>query len=129
MAEINYTKKRVGRNGLTVWTWPNLTSGDIAVPAFMETEADKAFHIFGAASGATTVLKGSNDVTIDATSNALELNSTGTGVGLTDVSGASISVTSDTALGVIAPHTVYLWPEVSGGDGDTDVTIAILGVE
>ena len=93
-----------------------LRQGDTAVPLLAARFSDKSFHIFGVwGGGASVSLKGSNDP-------ALASFET-----ITDAFDTLITQIANGRPRTIHANVLALMPELTGGDSNTDIYIAIVG--
>lgn len=102
------------RNGDIFGSW-NLKVDDTAKPLECPRFNDKSVQIFGVWGGATVELLCSND---PAGSNFQDCY---------DFEGTKITQTSDRKPWVILPLVYALKPVITGGDGTTDLYVAIVG--
>jgi hypothetical protein len=92
-------------------TWPSLANGDTGDSAVVAANPDKTLQIVGTFGvGGTVVLQGSNDGT-----NWVTLN---------DGTGSAISLTAAGLVSVLE-NPRYVRPNVTAGDGTTDITVTI----
>lgn len=95
-----------------VVSWPAMANGDVGTPYQTGEYPDKTVQLEGTlGAGGTVLIEGS----LDGENYHV----------LTDFSGASLSLT---ALGLkgVTENVLYLRPRVSGGDGDTSLTVTLL---
>ena len=102
------------RTGDIFGNW-QLASGDIAVPLICPRYSDKSVHIFGTWGGATVTLKGTNDENLAVYENMYDHETT------------DISQTADRKPWIILPNVYAIKPVITGGDGTTNLKIAITG--
>ena len=112
MAVVNATREAVVDH---VWkvVWPNLANGDTGDPVTLPKYADRTVQIVGntwGVSGSVT-LEGSLDGT--------------NWFPLTDLLGTDITYTAN-KLETITELVQYVRPNVTNGDGTTDITVTLL---
>lgn len=93
----------------------NLKAGDTAAPLLCPRYSDKSVHIFGVWGGATVTLRGGNDDQLAQFED------------MYDPSAVSIVQSAAHAPWIVFPNVLALKPVISGGDGTTDLTVAIVG--
>lgn len=115
MAEKAYVQiqnKGVRTNDLAVY-WV-LEQGDTATPITIPRYSDRTVHIFGTFGGASVSLEGSIDPA-------------GVVYGvLTDDDKSDITQTASAAPRVVIPNVLTVKPTITGGDGSTSITIALM---
>lgn len=101
------------RNGVLI-VWSGLLNGDTGAPFEHADYGDKTVQIQGTAgAGLSVTLQGSNDGT--------------NWVALTDPQGNAVTKTAVGALEVVAENPRYIRPNVTAGDGTTDLTVTVFG--
>lgn len=93
----------------------NLKAGDTAVPLLCPRYSDKSVHIFGTFGGASVTLQGTNDPALAVYGN------------IYDSAGTDITQAAAGKPWVILPNVYAIKPVITGGDGTTNLTIAIIG--
>lgn len=115
MTEVPYTPiaqpDLFNRRDIYVIEWANLATGDTGGAADFCQYADRSCQVSGTWGGATMTLQGSNDGT--------------NWHAMIDHSGNEISLTDDALVYVVSP-TLYIRPNVTGGDVTTDLTVTML---
>lgn len=112
MAEIT-GKSVVDNGGFIKYTWAGLGNGDTGNPFGARLFADRSVQVVGTfGSGGQMNLEGSND---GGTSWST----------LTDPQGNALEMT-DTTIEAILEYTELIRPNVTAGDGSTDLTIHIV---
>ena len=123
MAVVDF--KFLGLNLSTIQNiiWANLSGSDTGNPFTLAAHSDKTVHVYGTYSGATLVLQGSNDprANPDHPDHASADWQT-----LVDFLGSAISFTSNDIVQIL-DNTLYVRPVVVGGDGDTDLSVSVVG--
>lgn len=104
------------RQGDILGSW-NMGSGDVATPLLCPRYNDKSVQIFGTWGGATVSLQCTNDPALAA----------GSYQDAYDFEGTTISQTADRKPWVILPLVYALKPVITGGNGTTNLVIAIVG--
>lgn len=121
--------KRTGLTNVKQIVWSGLDGDDSGTAEKTAKYADKSVHIFGTFGGATVTLYGSNDkdaVEADRAAGTLFQNKTAVWTVLVDPQGNSIAKTA-ASIEAILENPLYILPVVTGGDGTTDLTVAITG--
>lgn len=102
------------RAGDIMGAW-RLASGDTAQPLICPRYSDKCVHIFGTWGGASVTMKGGNDASL------IQFDD------MYDPADVTITQTAARKPWIIFPNVYALKPVITGGDGTTDLTIAIVG--
>lgn len=111
-SHTNVGKKLEVKEGVVIWE--NLGNGDEGSWEVLPNLADKTVHVFGAFGvGGTVVLKGTNEPGTPANE-----------IQLVDPQGNDLSFTA-AAIEVMLENPLKIRPEVTAGDGDTDLTVII----
>lgn len=92
-----------------------MRAGDTAQPLVCPRFSDKSLHIFGTFDGASVTLKGGND---PAQSSVEDIY---------DFEGTTITQAAARKPWVILPNVYIIKPVLTGGTGNTLLTIAIVG--
>lgn len=100
-------------NGTVLVTWPNMQAGDTGQPYSGHSYTDRSVQVAGdfGASGNCRVA-GSNDGS--------------TYVALSDPQGDVLNLTAP-ALTAVTEISRYIRPEITAGDGTTNVTVTLIG--
>ena len=117
MATVDYTVEEVSTRGdhCHILTWVALANGDEGVALQMPGSADRTAQVFGTfGSGGTVRIEGSN--------NGVNWSP------LRDAVYANLDVTAEGVYSIVEV-TRYLRPRVTGGDGATALTVALLARE
>ena len=117
MSEIAYTETRYGPgHPLIAIVWASLGNGDTGKPFFPPRFTQRSVHIFGTfGSGGSITLQGSN-----------ERGTATSWITLEDLWGDDLILTA-AGLKQIGSHGLQTRPNVTAGDGDTDLTIIMVG--
>lgn len=108
------TQSKGIRAGDIMGAW-RLALGDTAQPLLCPRYSDKSVHIFGTWGGASVTLKGGNDEALAQFDD------------MYDPADVVITQTAARKPWIIFPNVYALKPVLSGGDGTTDLYIAIVG--
>lgn len=111
------------RNRSSYITWANMADGDTGQPLPLAGHADKTLHVFGDwGVGGQLTFKGSNDPR--AISDYENATDTASWVTLKDPYGMPYTLSADGGDLLVTNFRV-IRPEVTGGDGDTDLQIVL----
>ena len=102
------------RQGDILGKW-ELKAGDTALPLVCPRYSDKSVHIFGVWGGATVTMKGGNDPALTQYED------------MYDPSDVVITQSAARKPWIIFPNVLSVKPEITGGDGTTNLTIVIVG--
>jgi hypothetical protein len=111
MSNIQHQIKPTTTPQACVASWSNLRLNDTASVINMAQYADKSIQVHGTFAGATLRLVGSND------GNNWFV--------LTDAQGVDIDITQPD-IKFVSEVTLYIKPQVIGGDATTDLVVTIL---
>lgn len=110
MAEVTGSGS-IGNDKYFQYTWSGLGNGDTGIPVRFSGLADKSVQVSGTFStGGEVTMEGSMDNTTWAT--------------LNDPQGNPITLTTG-GVEAILENPRYVRPNVTGGDGSTDLTVSI----
>lgn len=122
MAEVKHEQVKTpwSSSGIKVFRWASLKNGDTGEPLLWPAYADKSVHVKGTfGAGGSLQLEGSNDVDV-----------TPDWVVLRDPRAGSNKLTFTVAAGAdiqqIMENTYFIRPNVTAGDGTTDLTVTVL---
>ncbi len=112
MAVITPTSSDIGV-GITKITWANMANGDTGRPVVMPASADKTVQVIGTlGAGGNCKIEGSND---EGTTYAT----------LNDADGAAADI-SALSIVLIRENPETIRPNISAGDGTTDLTVILV---
>ena len=111
MPTVQHSRSSTGSSAAFIATWPALAQGDTGDALPFSQYTDRSVQVVGTFGGATLRVEGSNDGTNWAV--------------LTDPQGNDLLITS-AKIEMITEATLYLRPNVSGGDGTTALAVILL---
>lgn len=111
MPTIAHTRAPTGSSSSFVASWADLAVGDSGDAMPFSQYTDKSVQVFGTFGGATLRVEGSNDGNHWAV--------------LTDPQGNDLLLTT-AKIEMVTEATLYVRPNVTGGDGTTSLTVALL---